>query len=103
MKSFALSVLTSSVLACLAGALGTARAETVRMRGSVLLVDWQYPPSLPPGFRNRCSVDFFSGRPYCSDHCGSDYQFFYCSEESSGCCHLGRGYCAVNGVLRCSP
>jgi hypothetical protein len=35
--------------------------------------DWQGPQSLPPRFRNHCSYDSFSGRPYCSDHCGIDY------------------------------
>jgi hypothetical protein len=29
--------------------------------------------------------------PCCSDHCGSDYQFYYCSEASFGCCRIGGG------------
>ncbi len=68
-----------------------------------VLVDWQYPEWLPSRFRNHCSTEFFTGRRYCADHCGAGYQFFYCSEGSFGCCHLGRGYCDFRGVLRCSP
>ena len=40
---------------------------------------------------------------YCSDHCGSDYQFYFCSRESFGCCRVGFGYCDWNGLLRCHP
>lgn len=71
--------------------------------GPVTFADWQYPQSLPPRFRNHCSTEYFTGRPYCSDHCGGSYQFFFCSEGSFGCCHRGRGYCDVNGLLRCNP
>jgi hypothetical protein len=69
----------------------------------IVLADWQYPGSLPERFRNHCSSEFFTGRQYCADRCGSGYQFFYCSEGSFGCCHLGRGYCDFHGLLRCSP
>jgi len=69
----------------------------------VIRVDWQYPDFLPPRFRNHCGFENFSGRPYCSDHCGSNYQLFFCSEISFGCCRLGRGYCDFDGRLRCSP
>ena len=68
-----------------------------------LPVDWQYPQQLPPRFRNHCRYEYFTTRPYCSDHCGSDYQFYYCTEVSFGCCHLGRGYCDWSGLLRCHP
>jgi hypothetical protein len=66
-------------------------------------VDWQYPWQLPPRLRNHCAYEHFTARPYCSGHCGSDYQFFYCSQASFGCCHFGRGYCDWSGLLRCSP
>jgi hypothetical protein len=66
-------------------------------------VDWQVPQSLPPRFRNHCAYDRFSGRPYCSDHCGFEYQFYYCSHQSLGCCRIGFGYCDWNGLLRCHP
>jgi len=46
---------------------------------------------------------YFTARPFCSDHCGNNYQFYYCSEASFGCGHLGRGYCDWNGLLRCHP
>jgi hypothetical protein len=94
-----------ALLTCLAGTpVGTAAAfEILPARDAAILVDWQYPESLPPRFRNHCSAEYFTGRPYCADHCGSDYQFFYCSEVSFGCCHLGRGYCDIQGMLRCSP
>ncbi len=99
-KTLALALLT-----CVASAQICAAAvfETLSARSPVMRVDWQYPQSLPTRFRNHCSSEYFTGRQYCSNHCGSDYQFFYCSEDSFGCCHLGRGYCDINGVLRCSP
>ncbi len=100
MKAVVLALLVYFV----AAPVGTAAAfEIRRAPGAAILVDWQYPESLPPRFRNHCSTEYFTGRPYCADHCGSDYQFFYCSEASFGCCHLGRGYCDFHGLLRCSP
>jgi hypothetical protein len=71
--------------------------------GLLVLVDWQDPAFLPRRFRNHCSFDPARGRYYCSNHCGFDYQFYYCSRESFGCCHVGRGYCDWSGFLRCSP
>jgi hypothetical protein len=70
---------------------------------SVVEADWQGPLSLPPRFRNHCVIDFFSGRPYCSDHCGIDYQFYYCTPRSFGCCRVSFGYCDRHGQLRCHP
>jgi hypothetical protein len=70
---------------------------------ALVRVDWQYPRQLPPRFRNHCAHEYFTARPYCSDHCGGDYQFFYCSPASFGCCHFGRGYCDWSGLLRCHP
>jgi hypothetical protein len=65
-------------------------------------IDWQGLEALPPQARNHCSVDFWN-TPYCSDHCGKGYQFYFCSGHSSGCCHVGVGYCDWNGSLRCAP
>jgi hypothetical protein len=98
MKAIALAVLTcaSSASACCAADVSPASAYFVR-------VDWQEPVYLPPRFRNHCGFEPFSGRPYCSDHCGRDYQFYYCSALSFGCCHLGRGYCDFYGLVRCGP
>ena len=71
-------------------------------RVMIVRIDWQYPWQLPPRFRNHCRYEYFTARPFCSYHCG-DYQFYYCSQDSFGCCHLGRGYCDWGGLLRCSP
>jgi hypothetical protein len=78
-------------------------AANLSAAGFVVRADWQEPNALPPRFRNHCQIDRFSGRPFCASHCGLDYQFFYCSRASSGCCHIGRGYCGWDGLLRCSP
>ena len=84
--------------ACFAGA-----ATDLPRGGATLRVDWQVPEYLPPRFRNHCTYENFTGRPYCSDHCGINSQFYFCSEISYGCCHLGHGYCDFNGYLRCHP
>jgi len=69
----------------------------------LVTVDWQGPRSLPPWFRNHCRYDPIHGRRYCANHCGPDYQFYFCSPESFGCCHPGYGYCDWKGHLRCAP
>jgi hypothetical protein len=79
---------------------GTSRAEPNQPQFTP--VGWQSPESLPHRFRNHCGTDFWAGR-YCEDHCGLGYQFFYCSEHSFGCCHVGVGYCDWGGSLRCAP
>jgi hypothetical protein len=85
------------------GAWAAAEPGIAPASGLVIHIDWQEPSFLPPRFRNHCSVENFTGRPYCSDHCGLDYQVYYCSEGSFGCCRLGHGYCDFNGLLRCHP
>ena len=65
-------------------------------------VDWQPPAALPRAFRNHCHFDG-EGRFYCSNHCGLDYQFYYCTAASFGCCRPGYGYCDWKGHLRCAP
>jgi hypothetical protein len=65
--------------------------------------DWQGPAELPRRYRNHCSFDVTHGRYYCSNHCGFDYQFYYCSQGSFGCCRIGVGYCGWDGLLRCRP
>jgi hypothetical protein len=96
----ALCLLLFSALDASAGWIGSAGLSE---RNTIVRVDWQYPWQLPPRFRNHCAYERFTARPFCSNHCGSDYQFYYCSEASFGCCHLGRGYCDWNGLLRCHP
>jgi hypothetical protein len=71
--------------------------------GALIRVDWQDPQMLPPRYRNHCASDRLSGRPYCSDHCGFEYQFYFCSRQTFGCCRIGFGYCDWNGLLRCHP
>ena len=72
LKALALAVLASAVLASVARA-----GETNSASGLVVRVDWQTPEQLPPRFRNHCTLENFTSRPYCSDHCGIDYQFYY--------------------------
>jgi len=80
-------------------------AHDLAIAGGSLLIrtDWQSPAELPPRYRNHCAVENFTGRPFCSNHCGIDFQFYYCSRDSFGCCHLGHGYCDWRGLLRCHP
>src|SRR6516165_6961233 len=70
--------------------------------GPLIRVDWQDPQLLPREFRNHCYCDAH-GRYYCSNHCGADYAFYYCSRTSFGCCHVGKGFCDRDGFLRCRP
>jgi hypothetical protein len=99
-KASALALLT-----CLASAsiCPAAPLNVLSATAPIVRVDWQEPAQLPPRFRNHCTVENFTARPYCSDHCGIDYQFYYCSQASFGCCHLGHGYCDWDGLLRCHP
>jgi len=69
----------------------------------LIQVDWQDPHSLPRFLRNHCAYDRLSGRTYCSNHCGYEYQVYYCAPRSFGCCRIGFGYCDWNGQLRCAP
>ena len=110
MKTFQLAALHGVALAVVAAvyvagtsasSAGDAGFSPVRV--PLLFADWQEPLDLPPRFRNHCSFDISRGRYYCSDHCGFDYQFYYCSRDSFGCCHIGLGYCGWDGLLRCRP
>ena len=100
MKTFALIALV-----CVAAAAASPAGAWVRppVKGPLIEADWQDPQSLPPRFRNHCSFDVNHGRAYCSDHCGIDDQFYFCSRESFGCCRPNFGYCDWNGHLRCAP
>ena len=94
-----------ALLCCLATASVAVAAPPIASppRAPVIEVDWQGPLSLPRRFRNHCAIDVISGRPYCSGHCGIDYQFYSCSPVSFGCCRIGFGYCDWSGLLRCHP
>ena len=101
MKMFAVAL---TLLLCAGWVTVCPAAQTIKPADvPIIQVDWQTPQSLPRRFRNHCARDAFSGRPYCSDHCGFDYQFFFCSRELFGCCRPGFGYCDWNGLLRCHP
>jgi len=65
--------------------------------GLFIHVDWQEPWFLPRRFRNHCSFDVTQARYYCSNHCGSDYEFIIARKSRSGCCHIGVGYCDWDG------
>jgi len=99
-KLFALAT-----LACVACATAAHAADRERLPAPRLVVeaDWQSPQMLPRRFRNHCVYDADPGRSYCSNHCGFDYQFYYCSRDSFGCCRIGFGYCDWSGLLRCHP
>jgi len=103
MKFFALTLLV--FLAAISAAGASPAPPIVPLHSSMPLVhaDWQEPLSLPRRLRNHCAIDAWSGRPYCSDHCGFNYQVYSCSPQSFGCCRIGFGYCDWNGLLRCHP
>jgi hypothetical protein len=62
---------------------------------------WVAMPLLPRLHQNHCG--YYNGHFICADHCGADYQIYYCSNTATGCCHIGQGYCDGIGRLRCSP
>jgi hypothetical protein len=62
---------------------------------------WVAMPPLPRRLQNHCG--YYNGHYICADHCGLDYQVYSCTRQSTGCCHIGRGYCDGDGYLRCSP
>ena len=62
---------------------------------------WGAMPLLPRRHQNHCGDRF--GHFICADHCGVDYQLYYCSKTATGCCHVGEGYCDGSGKLRCMP
>jgi hypothetical protein len=100
-----MKILAVAFLACMA-CVATGRAQEMidpDAGAALIRVDWQEPQMLPPRFRNHCANDAFSGRPYCSNHCGVGYQFYFCSRRSFGCCRIGLGYCDGGGLLRCHP
>jgi hypothetical protein len=104
----AVTTLTLALLILAAGALWSSPSRAAPLDASsmgapIITVDWQGPMSLPPRFRNHCRYDTEHGAWYCSDHCGIDYQFYFCSPASFGCCRINYGYCDWKGRLRCAP
>ena len=97
-----MKAITLALVAWVVSASACSAADILLAGNFYVRVHWQQPALLPPRFRNHCTFENFI-RPYCANHCGRDYEFYYCSEVSFGCCHLGRGYCDFQGFLRCSP
>lgn len=92
---------------CLAGMVLGSAADAGEPAGptageTLIYAGWQAPYALPRRFRHHCKTDGF-GAEYCADKCGTTYQFYYCSNVSFGCCHIGVGYCGGDGHLRCFP
>ncbi|MGA8321330.1 MAG: hypothetical protein WBE48_21150 [Xanthobacteraceae bacterium] len=108
MKTFvrALPICAVGQAACCAAEAGVLPAYNFALRVArdlAIRADWQVPQSLPPRFRNHCAYENFTWRPYCADHCGPGYQFYFCSQGSFGCCRPGHGYRDFGGFLRCHP
>jgi hypothetical protein len=110
LRRIAVSAFATLALALVlfAGALWPSLSRAEELNSSaigapIIAVDWQGPLSLPPRFRNHCRYDTNHGAWYCSDHCGIDYQFYFCSPVSFGCCRINYGYCDWKGHLRCAP
>jgi hypothetical protein len=56
---------------------------------------------LPRRYQNHCGL--YYQHFICLDRCGPEYQIYYCSKASNGCCLSGHGYCDGAGHLRCGP
>jgi len=99
-KFLRIAALTSTVwsFACQAG--GPSHSL---VNGSSAEVHWQQARLRSWRLRSYCNFDVTQGRYYCPNHCGSDYEFYYCSQRSFGCCHIGVGHCGWDGLLRCRP
>jgi hypothetical protein len=84
---------------------GAAADRGAGLQASPAVVQYSYSftplPLLPRRYQNHCSS--YNGHFVCADHCGADYQVYYCPTSTSGCCHVGLGYCDSAGNLRCAP
>jgi hypothetical protein len=84
---------------------GTAADKRAEPQVSPAVAQFSYSPVamplLPRRHRNHCG--FYGGHYVCADHCGADYEVYYCPNNATGCCHTGLGYCDAAGQLRCAP
>jgi hypothetical protein len=84
---------------------GAAADRRVEPQAAPAMAQFTYSPvpmpPLPPRNQNHCSYNH--GHFVCADHCGADYQVYYCPTGGTGCCHVGLGYCDGAGKLRCAP
>jgi hypothetical protein len=91
------------LLACLASSSASSADEAIGRgtAGSLVFAGWHQSSRYAHRLPNHCSYDPTHGYYYCSNHCGADYEFYFCSPRSFGCCHIGVGYCDYLGYLRC--
>jgi hypothetical protein len=101
MKSFVLIPLLLAVMASTCFGHDRSAARNYSPAVEQFTYSWVAMPLLPRRFQNHCG--YVDGHFVCADHCGVDYQVYACAPESSGCCHIGHGYCDGTGQLRCSP
>jgi hypothetical protein len=98
-------MVVGAVLLAVSMATGAATERQIERRYTPVVEQFTYSwvamPLLPRRHQNHCG--YYNGHFICADHCGLDYQVYYCSSWASGCCHIGRGYCDGGGNLRCSP
>ncbi len=97
------SLVLVPLLLAITASIGFGHERTVDRRNSPAVEQftnsWFAMPLLPRRLQNHCGI--VDGHFVCADHCGLDYQVYFCSPESSGCCHVGHGYCDDAGRLRC--
>ena len=99
------AVICGAALLAAAVATSAASQERAMLRYSPAIEQFSYSwvalPLLPRRHQNHCG--YHDGHFICADHCGTDFQVYYCSRTATGCCHIGLGYCDSAGKLRCSP
>ena len=82
---------------------GMAAGLRTELRPAPVVEQFSYTPiampPLPARHQNHCG--YVNGHYVCADHCGHDYQVYFCPASASGCCHVGYGYCDAGGALRC--
>ena len=94
----------AALLAAMAATCAAAQPWAERRQSTAIeqfTYSWVAMPLLPRRYQNHCGDR--DGHFICADHCGADYQIYYCSRTATGCCHVGRGYCDGTAKLRCSP
>jgi hypothetical protein len=100
MKTLMCGVALVAIMAA-AGAAAEPRAELASPGMTQFSYSLVPMPPLPRRHQNHCG--YVNGHYVCADHCGADYQVYYCPTSATGCCHVGLGYCDAAGRLRCAP
>jgi len=94
----------AALLAAMAGTCAAAEQRAGRRDAPAVeqfTRSWAALPALPRRLQSHCGTR--DGHFTCADHCGVDYQIYYCSRTATGCCRIGQGYCDSAGKLRCAP